>query len=184
MQDRLTVGAGAAKIKAPMRGQESRSSIQTGSDGLDLTRSSAMPFRMTTERHYTEFSDGSGIWQDTPTMVNENGIKLMMTGSDREGSVHFQYTGRNVSLAFRADRDDDEHRPTDTWDVLLGFALQYNLPADQRSRVGLGEARKIAQDIEEALRAWPRYPSEPPVAKVVFWMPPWAVWQGQKGDVL
>jgi hypothetical protein len=119
-----------------------------------------------------------GIWAPRTALIRDDGLRLDRWGSGREGQSYFTYTDSNMRFEFTAaDRfvegGDREH--WDHWDVLLGLALQ-TYSRDFGCSVSLHKAKEIAGNIEEALLAWPRYPSEPAIRQVKFWMKPWAQW--------
>jgi hypothetical protein len=143
-----------------------------------------MQFKVTTERYYLDYGDGSGEWQDKPAVIRDDCVKLIRTGSGREGEVYFTYFDQDTSFKFFAEHCDEDGRATDTWQVYLGLALQQKSGLNERTRITPPKARDISANIEQALRAWPLRPGEPPVRQVKFLMVQWAMWDAAWGDWL
>jgi hypothetical protein len=101
-------------------------------------------------------------------------------GSGREMQKRFLYRDDDVSFEFWALDVYWEGGPIeywDHWDVLLGLALpSANTP------ITLAKAKEIARNLDEALKAWPRLPSQPVVRQVRFLMKPWPLWKPAWGD--
>jgi hypothetical protein len=120
-------------------------------------------------------TDPSGFWVERQSLVREDGVRIDKIGSGREMQTHFLYRDGDVSFEFWAMDVYYEGEPIeywDHWDVLLGLAL----PSASRP-ITLGKAKEIARNLEEALMAWPRLPSQPVLREVKFLMKSWPLWQ-------
>src|SRR5262249_35220953 len=126
-------------------------------------------------------SDESGIWVEKTSLVREDGVCLEKIGDGRDGECYFRYSDQDVSFELIAYDFDNDRRSTDTWVVSLGGALKQYSPSEH-GPVDLAKAREIARNIEEALKAWPRYPSEPAIRQVKFLMKFWPLWNPALGD--
>jgi hypothetical protein len=145
-------------------------------------------FQLRTEKYYVDYGNGQGAWTEKQVLVRDDGVKLMNIGGGREMQDQFIYSDKDLSFKILATRYDAEGRKlTDTWNVDLGVALRsLERPAPQSPQITLSKVREIAQNVEEALRAWPPYGTEKgvPIRQVRFRMTGWPAWNPAWGDTL
>jgi hypothetical protein len=143
-------------------------------------------FKLETRRQLVKanLTDDSGIWVERQSLVREDGVRIDRIGSDREMQKHFLYRDDDVSFEFWARDAYWEGGPIEYWDyweVLLGFAFKM-LASSANTPITPAKAKEIARNLEEALMAWPRFPSQPTIRQVKFWMEHWPLWKPAWGE--
>jgi hypothetical protein len=125
--------------------------------------------RLGQEMHIRKFFPNHDV------LARDDGVRIVriptLRGLENDGPDSFQYSARDVSFTFQAERRLSSTVVTDTWEVRLDHPHHEGFSSVLRARLGPKRCAEIIRDIEEALYAWPpEWPAKPgtPVNRVVF----------------
>jgi hypothetical protein len=136
-----------------------------------------------TRKHRIKYESlGKEEWIDSPALVREDGVSLMLIGQGREKQLDFIYSEGEESFRFTATRYFDEGQAlTETWTVLLGSGFN-GLENRIGTSISFARARQIADNIRDGLLAWRWYGTDkPPAKKVRFRVKSWRHWSPALG---
>jgi hypothetical protein len=117
------------------------------------------------------------IVKDCEALIRDDGVRLIRfkswRGPENDGNDQFNFSDRDISFDFKAERRLSRALVSDTWEVQLDPPGVKGLSPALRAQLGAERCTEIVQSIEEALYAWP--PEEGlgdsgkiPVNRVVF----------------
>ncbi len=109
------------------------------------------------------------------SLRNDEGVSITRT----EAGAVFQYADNDLVFRFMAMQEGPDNEPDISWVVYLGIALNGVYPEPSLAKV-----HEIANNIEAALKCFPRGPDKTALKPIHFLMNQWEKWEKNYGKYL